>query len=401
VKEGEVIDRPATGGVPARAWLLLTMGVLAQCAATVSVSTPAFLIPLFVTRDGLTLAQAGFLASAPTLGILLTLILWGAVVDRWGERWAMAGGLALTSLSAALAIMTDGSPFFALALILGGVGAASPNIAGGRLVVAWFPRERRGLAMGIRQLAQPFGVMIAALVIPSLANQSVGAAFAVPLTATGVVAVLCAILVVNPRRRPESPLSPPPAANPYRRGSFLARLHAASVLLVVPQAAFATFGLVWLVVGHDWPETAAGLVVGLAQFAGGIGRVGAGLVSDRVSSRVRPMRWVAIGACAATVVLATLDRLDGLTLAITLVAATTFSTADNGLAFTAAAEAAGPAWSGRVLGIQNTAQFLAHAAVGPAVGALIGVVGYPIAFLAVAAFPALAIPVIPRRDAVP
>ena len=42
--------------------------------------------------------------------------------------------------------------------------------------------------------------------------------------------------------------------------------------------------------------------------------------------------------------------------------------ADNGLAFTAVAERAGPFWSGRALGVQNTAQFLTASAVPPLAG---------------------------------
>lgn len=40
------------------------------------VSTPAFLIPLLHTERGLTLAEAGFLAATPTIGMVLTLIAW-------------------------------------------------------------------------------------------------------------------------------------------------------------------------------------------------------------------------------------------------------------------------------------------------------------------------------------
>jgi hypothetical protein len=60
---------------------------------------------------------------------------------------------------------------------------------------------------------------------------------------------------------------------------------------------------------------------------------------------------------------------------------------------------AGPAWAGRARGAQNTGQFIAASVVGPAVGALIGLVGYPLAFLAVAVLPALAIPIIPSEAA--
>jgi len=72
--------------------------------------------------------------------------------------------------------------------------------------------------------------------------------------------------------------------------------------------------------------------------------------------------------------------------------------ADNGLAYTSVAEAAGPSWSGRALGAQNTGQFLAASAVGPGVGALVGVLGFAASFAIVAALPLLALPVVPRTD---
>jgi MFS family permease len=84
--------------------------------------------------------------------------------------------------------------------------------------------------------------------------------------------------------------------------------------------------------------------------------------------------------------------------AVMLVIATTVSVADNGLAFTAVAEAAGPHWSGRALGVQNTGQFVAASVVGPAIGALITVAGYPLAFALVALTPLASLALIPRHD---
>jgi MFS family permease len=75
------------------------------------------------------------------------------------------------------------------------------------------------------------------------------------------------------------------------------------------------------------------------------------------------------------------------------------SVADNGLAYTSVAEAAGPLWAGRALGTQNTGQYLAGTAVGPAFGALIGLLGYPLTFAVAAIAPVVATPIIPpRRD---
>src|SRR6202035_4850064 len=84
--------------------------------------------------------------------------------------------------------------------------------------------------------------------------------------------------------------------------------------------------------------------------------------------------------------------------AAVLIVASTVSVADNGLSFTSVAEAAGPSWSGKALGIQNTGQFIAASAVGPGIGALITAVGYPVAFALVALTPLAAIPLVPARD---
>ena len=72
--------------------------------------------------------------------------------------------------------------------------------------------------------------------------------------------------------------------------------------------------------------------------------------------------------------------------------------ADNGLAFTAVAERAGPFWSGRALGVQNTAQFLAGSAVPPLAGLAIAHLGYAAAFALAAVFPLVAAPLVPVRE---
>ena len=63
-----------------------------------------------------------------------------------------------------------------------------------------------------------------------------------------------------------------------------------------------------------------------------------------------------------------------------LVVASTVTVADNGLAFTGVAERAGSYWSGRALGVQNTAQYLTAAAVAPVAGLAISHWGYAAAF---------------------
>ena len=384
-------------GRPRRAWTMLALGTAAQTAGTVFVTTPAFLIPVLRRTQGLTLTQAGLLASAPTLGIVLTLIAWGALTDRIGERWVISVGLALTALAATGASLSPGYPTLAVLLVLGGMAAGSANAASGRVVVGWFAKERRGLAMGVRQMAQPLGTTVAAVSVPTAAASSVSSALAISALTTAVLAVVCAIGIVNPpaRRRDAAEVS---IANPYRGSSFLWRIHAVSMLLVVPQYTLALFGLVWLMSRAGWSSLAAGALIGASQFIGAVGRIGAGVLSDRVGSRVRPLRWIAAAACVCMLALAGFDALRWGAAAVVLVVATTMSVADNGLAFTSVAEVAGSRWVGRALGVQNTGQFLTAAAVGPVFGALITAVGYPAAFATFALAPAIAIILLPRSE---
>ena len=184
----------------------------------------------------------------------------------------------------------------AITLFLAGAAAASTNAASGRVVVGWFPPERRGLAMGIRQMAQPVGVGVAAISIAVVADTSgVHAALWVPTIACALAALVVALVVIDPPR-PEARAVD--AANPYREDSFLARIHGVSVLLVVPQFLVWTFALVWLVQDRGWAPAAAGGVVAIAQVAGALGRIAVGHLSDVVGSRMRPLRWVALAAAA-------------------------------------------------------------------------------------------------------
>jgi hypothetical protein len=82
-----------------------------------------------------------------------------------------------------------------------------------------------------------------------------------------------------------------------------------------------------------------------------------------------------------------------------IVLASMITVADNGLAFTAVAERAGPFWSGRALGLQNTGQYLTAAAVPPVIGVLIPLWGYGFAFGVTGLFPLLAAPLVPRDEA--
>jgi MFS family permease len=66
----------------------------------VFINGAAFLIPTLHSRRGLDLAAAGLLSAMPSFGMVFTLIAWGYVVARVGERIVLALGSALTAAAA-------------------------------------------------------------------------------------------------------------------------------------------------------------------------------------------------------------------------------------------------------------------------------------------------------------
>jgi len=382
-----------------RRWWILVVSMTAAITTTAAVNCTAFLIPQLI-RDGLSVQRAGLYAAAAPAGLLLTTILWGALIDRYGERRvlliSMAGatvGLAGTVTAfAAHAPLTVSAAclFFASAM------AASGNGASGRIVVGWFPASSRGTAMGIRQTSQPLGIALLSLTMPLLASRAgLTAAMIVPLAVAAISLVLVWAFIVDPPRPESGPAAAEARTNPYREDTFLARIHAVSLLLVLPQGAIWTWGITWLIVGLHWAPATAGLLVSASQLFGALGRIAAGAWSDRLGSRTSPIKWIALAAAASMGGLGALAAIGSPVAVVVFLVASVVTVADNGLAFTAIAEKAGPFYSGRALGIQNTGQFLATTAAGPVLGALIHATSFGAAFAIVALAPLLAYPLVP------
>lgn len=378
-------------------WLMLLLSTLGQAASAAVVNGPAFLIPA-LHHQGMSLAAAGWVATASIIGGACTLIVWGAVVDAVGERLVLAASLGLSAVSLAAAAWANGSPvLLGFFLFLAGATAAGTSSASGRVVVGWFPPRRRGTAMGVRQMAQPVGVGIAAVSMPVLAaGPGIAAALLAPALFAGLGALACAVWVLDPQR-PERTVASV-GANPYRGSDYLQRIHAVSMLLVIPQFTVWSFMLVWLQVGRDWTPAAAGALVAFAQVLGAVGRIGSGHLSDVVGSRTRPLRWVAVAAGVTMLAVGVSIRADWSVAVPLIVLASMITVADNGLAFTAVAERAGPFWSGRALGLQNTGQYLTAVFVPPVMGFVVPLWGYGLAFGVTGLFPLLAAPLVPRDE---
>lgn len=384
-----------------RRWMMLALGTAAQTAACAFVYGVPYLADELRGREGLSLTQVGVLVACPTAGLVLALYLWGAAADRWGERVVIALGLggAACALGAA-AWWAHGMLALGLLLVLAGAAGASVYSASGRLVMGWFSARERGLAMGIRQTSTPLGMGVAALAMPPLAaSHGIAGAIGFLAVVCAVIAALIAAFAADPAR--PAARAAEPARNPYRGSNLLWRIHGSAALLVIPQFTAGAFALVLLVDVRHWSPVHAGQLIAVAQGLGALSRILVGRWSDRVGHRLRPMRRLAVATAALVAATALTTAFPSPLTAVFLVASIALTSSTNGLSFTSTAEHAGPAWSGRALGVHNTGQNLTAAVVPPLMAALISATAYWPGFALAAVTACVSAALIPVAPAAP
>ena len=149
-------------------WTILALGTGAQTAYSAVFLGVPVLAPALQREYDLGLTQVGLAIAAANAGSVVTLLGWGLLADRAGERTVLAAGLAGCGTGLLIAAFAPSFPILVAALTVGGASGASVNAASGRAVMTWFARDQRGFALGIRQTALPIGGMIAALILPPI-----------------------------------------------------------------------------------------------------------------------------------------------------------------------------------------------------------------------------------------
>jgi MFS family permease len=343
---------------------------------------------------GLSLVEVGFVLDSVWIGGLLTLLPWGLLADRVGERLVLAAGLG--GCAAALVGASHTSRFAALLLLLGIAGAAgaSVNAASGRAVMYWFPAAERGLALGVRQTAIPLGGFVAALALPALGFEN-GLLLLAAMAAGG--AVFGAAVIHDPEAT-EDVLQPRRIGETLRDGR-LWLLCSGSSFYLVAQLAITGFLVLFLYDQRGFSHGQAALVLAGVQVLAAAFRIGGGRWSDVVGSRVRPLLIVGLASSVTLGVVAALLDGPAPVLVAAFVLAGGFAMAWNGLSFTAAAEIAGRARSGAALGMQQTALAATGAVLPPVFAAFVGLTSWRAAFAVAAAFPLAGVALLRRLNA--
>ena len=349
--------------------MILAAGTFAQSSfAALAVGLPA-LAPALRTHYGLTLGEIGVVLGSVGFGMLLTLLPWGLLADRMSERVVIAAGLTVAAAAVLAAGWTGSYGTLVLALFVAGLFGASVNAASGRAVMGWFPADERGLALGVRQTALPLGGAAAAATLPWLAGWG-GTKLAFVVLGCGCVAgaAIAAAFLHDPPAR-GAPLGDVAGPLRSREAWFLG---IGSGLFLVAQVALTGFVVLFL---HDHrnvsTHAAAALLAGINVL--GIGaRIASGRWSDRIRTRVAPMRNIGGVLALGTAAVAAGVEAPLAVLVPVFVLAGVVSLSWNGLAVAAVAESAAAGRVGAAIGFQQTLLGVVVAAVPPAFAAVAG-----------------------------
>lgn len=371
-------------------WTILALGTGAQTAYSAVFLGIPVLAPALQREYDLDLTEVGLAIAAANAGSVFTLLAWGLLADRVGERFVLGAGLAGCGAGLLVAAFAPSFAVLVLALTLGGASGASVNAASGRAVMSWFRKDERGFALGIRQTALPIGGLLAAVLLPPIEAAGGVRAGLIALAAGCLAAAIAGASGLREAPHEEGELTD--IRHPVRDPRMW-QLSIGSALVLAAQISILSFLILFLHAERGLSTAEAAAVFAVIQALGAAARILTGRWSDRLRARIAPLRKLALGL---TVTLAASAALLSAPLGLLIpvfVAAGALSLSWNGLSFTAAAEVAGRRRAGAALGFQQTALAITSAVAPPAFAAVVEAGSWSLAYGLAAAMPVAGIAV--------
>jgi predicted MFS family arabinose efflux permease len=369
---------------PPYRFVALSLIMVVQTASNLGALGLPALAPLLREDLGLTRQEAGSFLSAFYVGGALTSFPAGWLADRLGVRWTLLAGQGLVGIGFALMTRAPDYPALLVAVVLAGIGFGAVNPTSTKGVLVWFPARSRATVVGVKQAGFPLGGALGAFALPTLAIRAgYGWRGALGIAAgfIGLSAVLAGLAYREPAGRGGG------AANvdtprPRPRGVLVSRpiwlVSWATFLFAAVQVSWISYAPLYLSEVVGLSALGAGGVLGLAQAGGVLGRVGFGVLSDRLLDGRRLGVLVGAGLASGVLCLATGALAPGAGPAALALVAFGFGLAGigwNGVHHTLVAEIAGRESAATAVGLCLAVSSLGVIAGAPLVGAVADRVG--------------------------
>lgn len=248
----------------------------------------------------LTKAQIGMLPAALFLGQSLAAIPVGFLTDQYGSKRLL---LALSGcLGASFRFMSLSSLFYFVLIIItiGGFGYGAMHPVSNHGVMYWFTAKKRGTAMGIKQMGVTLGSALAALVLLPLAKAF---GWRPVLFGAGLLLILVGYLAYlfydDPVREHDMPKLASIKSILQHKPLLLVSL--AAVGLQGSQMMLNTYLVLFAYEKLAISLVLAGVLLVISEVGGSFGRVGWGVISDRLFHGRRLIILMLIAIVAAVI----------------------------------------------------------------------------------------------------
>ncbi|MED2864321.1 MFS transporter [Bacillus thuringiensis] len=149
-------------------WVMLILATVAQTTATlITYGVGAFAL-FWKEEYALTNTEGGLLVSVVNIGPLFCMLFVGRLLDQYNEKLLISISSFLLGGSFLLTNMVNGFNGLLFVLLLVGTFYSVSQPGGSKVIMKWFRKENRGLAIGIRQAGIPIGGTLAGVLIPFL-----------------------------------------------------------------------------------------------------------------------------------------------------------------------------------------------------------------------------------------
>ncbi|HDR7353287.1 TPA: MFS transporter [Bacillus wiedmannii] len=146
-------------------WLIVLVATLSQTAATFVTYGMGPIATFYQIEWNLTPLQTGFIVSAVNIGPMCSMLVFGYLMDKKGEKQIIGWGTILLGVSALTLVFVNNYMVLLLLLLWVGIWYGSAQTGGSTAIVKWFPNKHRGLALGIRQTGIPLGGALASVIL--------------------------------------------------------------------------------------------------------------------------------------------------------------------------------------------------------------------------------------------
>jgi MFS family permease len=262
-------------------------------------------LPLWASEFGLSFAQVGLIRSAYTGGMSAFQIPAGFLAERFGERWLLALGTAVTALGFVAAGWAGGFASLLILLLTAGLGSGVQHPLSSSIVSKAYEGRGRRTALGTYNFSGDIGKAGIAAAIGLLAGlvgwRMAGATYGV----LGFIAALAIVPLLSqlgagaaePRADDDAPA---PAGWGIRDGRGFSALCAIGMIDNATRTGFLTF-MPFILMAKGLGVGGVGLAFALLFAGGATGKFVCGVVAERVGV----IRTVVITEAATTVLILT------------------------------------------------------------------------------------------------